>query len=321
MGDELTIGCRRHDGLDGTSRHIEVDLRHHPLLFEMLRSFTTLADQLNLSQAVRELGSTRQTVRRHVNQLEEAIGGPLFDVRDRRYELTELGRLMLPQALDLQARASAWLSGHLTERNGLPCLSARIGSWDFYQQQHAIGSIWKDEELLLAETFRAWSIAGGRIEHPHFDHVRQFTIIYRLTDAGWICVEFGPRSFYVVWFGEDYAKSSIGRTLGKLPGGEGFARMLDEAFHEVQQTQSARLDHIFTQVPYSGQQEPEPVAYKRLMLCGRFPDDSLAVISLVIPTSAVNIAELDPSRLVDVQQVVTVDYEKEEMLLSRFQTF
>lgn len=302
--------------MDGGSPHVDLNPRYYPLLFEMLRSFTTLAEQLNLSHAVRELGSTRQTVRRHVSQLEDAIGGPLFDVRDRRYELTELGRLMLPQALDLQARATAWVSGQLTQRDGLPCLSATIGDWDFFQQQHAIGCIWNDEELLLAETFRAWSLAGGRIEHPQFDHVRQFTIIYRLTDAGWICVEFGRRSFYVGWFGEDYAKSSIGRTLGKLPGGEGFARMLDEAFHEVQQTQSARLDHVFTQVPWGAKSELLPVSYKRLMLCGRFPDDSLAVISLVLPTRNVKIADLDPTRLLDVQTLVSVQYKKEEMTLS-----
>jgi hypothetical protein len=302
--------------LDGGAPQLDVNLRSHPLLFEMIRSFITLAEQLNLSHAVRDLGSTRQTVRRHVSQLEEAIGGSLFDVRDRRYELTDLGRLMLPQALDLQARANAWISGQLTERDGFPCISARVGDWDFYQQQHAIGSIWRDEDLLLAETFRAWSMAGGRIEHQHFDHVRQFTIIYRLTDAGWICVEFGRRSFYVGWFGEDYAKSSIGRPLGKLPGGEGFARMLDEAFHEVQQSQSARFDHVFTQVPWGQEAKLMPVAYKRLMLCGRFPDESLAVISLVLPTRHIQVAELDSQRLADVRELVTVEYEQEEMLLS-----
>jgi len=42
-----------------------------PLLYEMVRSFTVLADTLNLSQAVRLLGSTRQTVRRHIAQIEE----------------------------------------------------------------------------------------------------------------------------------------------------------------------------------------------------------------------------------------------------------
>ena len=43
---------------------------NQPLLFEMIRSFTTLAQTLNLSHAVAELNSTRQTVRRHISQLE-----------------------------------------------------------------------------------------------------------------------------------------------------------------------------------------------------------------------------------------------------------
>jgi len=38
----------------------------HAILFELLRSFTTLARTLNLSHAVKELRSTRQTVRRHI---------------------------------------------------------------------------------------------------------------------------------------------------------------------------------------------------------------------------------------------------------------
>ena len=44
---------------------------NQPLLFEMLRSFTTLARTLNLSHAVEELNSTRQTIRRHISQLED----------------------------------------------------------------------------------------------------------------------------------------------------------------------------------------------------------------------------------------------------------
>ena len=48
----------------------------HAILFELLRSFTTLARTLNLSHAVKELRSTRQTVRRHIAQLEEMRGTP-----------------------------------------------------------------------------------------------------------------------------------------------------------------------------------------------------------------------------------------------------
>ncbi|MEO1399352.1 MAG: LysR family transcriptional regulator, partial [Pseudomonadota bacterium] len=71
---------------------------NQPLLFEMLRSFTTLAKTLNLSHAVSELNSTRQTVRRHIALLEEMRGEVLFDVVNRRYELTEAGQAALPAA-------------------------------------------------------------------------------------------------------------------------------------------------------------------------------------------------------------------------------
>ena len=60
-------------------------------MFEMLRSFTTLAETLNLSHAVVLLGSTRQTVRRHIQQLEEMRGEALFEVHDRQYVLTDAG--------------------------------------------------------------------------------------------------------------------------------------------------------------------------------------------------------------------------------------
>jgi DNA-binding transcriptional LysR family regulator len=52
----------------------------NPLLFEMIRSFSKLAKTLNLSHAVHELSSTRQTVRRHIASLEEIKGENLFEV-------------------------------------------------------------------------------------------------------------------------------------------------------------------------------------------------------------------------------------------------
>ena len=65
---------------------------NQPLLFEMIRSFTTLAKTLNLSHAVSELNSTRQTVRRHIAQLEAVKGETLFTLESRQYHLTEAGR-------------------------------------------------------------------------------------------------------------------------------------------------------------------------------------------------------------------------------------
>ncbi|MEP1535849.1 MAG: LysR family transcriptional regulator [Paracoccaceae bacterium] len=272
----------------------------HPLLYEMIRSFVTLAKCLNLSRAVDELGSTRQTVRRHISQLEESMGVPLFSVQDRRYELTDDGVLALPEAKLLLARGKAWLSREITMADGLQHLTAEKGDWVFFQQEQPLSKIWtKDDNNLMRETFRAWAMSGGEIENKLMNHVRPFLIVFRHTAAGWVCTEFGEQSYYVAWFGKDFARSSIGRPLRQMPAGEEFATMLDEAFHRVEATQSSRLDYVFTYMPKTDGGPAHPVKYQRLMMGGRFPDGSSAVLSMITPRIDLEIFGLDDEKLKD----------------------
>ncbi|MDF1729002.1 MAG: LysR family transcriptional regulator, partial [Sulfitobacter sp.] len=248
------------------------------LLFEMIRSFVTMARVLNLSRAVTELKSTRQTVRRHISALEEAMNTDLFVLTDRQYELTETGRMALPDAQDILARGTTWLRGQSFSEGHLQRLAASGEGWDFRQQQQPLGAIWSDPSILLRETFRAWAMSSGQIESSLFSHVRPFLIIYRKTEAGWICVEFGEESVYVNWFGRDFARSSVGRQLRQMPAGEEFSHLLFQAFEEVQATQTARLDHVLTSMPRAGR-GVEPVVFQRLIMHGFFPDGSPAVQS------------------------------------------
>ncbi len=108
------------------------------LLFEMMRSFVTLAHTLNLSHAVAELVSTRQTVRRHIQQLEEAMGAPLFTIENRRYSLTKVGLEALPEARDILDRGKLWLDGKTRHADGMLRLShEEPNGWSFHQQQKA----------------------------------------------------------------------------------------------------------------------------------------------------------------------------------------
>lgn len=282
------------------------------LLFEMIRSFVTLAAKLNLSHAVRELGSTRQTVRRHISTLEEAMGKPLFYVDDRRYYLTEAGENALPDAKDILARGTTWLRGQSSSIGHLQHLRATVGAWDFYQEQQPLGLIWTDPSVLLRETFRSWSMAAGEIENPAFAHVRPYLIIYRKAEAGWICVEFGPKSVYVNWFGQDFARSSIGRPISQMPAGEEFSHLIYQSFDEVQATQLARLDHVFTRMPRGGTDDLAPVAYQRLILSGFFPDRSQAVMSLVLPVDTVRISGLDSVKLDMLDAVEPIPFKVED---------
>ena len=287
------------------------------LLYEMIRSFVTLASTLNLSHAVKELDSTRQTVRRHISQLEASMGAPLFLVEDRRYQLSPLGEKVLPTAKDILARGKLWLRGQSRMVGHLQRLHASAGDWIFYQQQQPLGNIWSDASVLLRETFRAWTMAGGEIESPDFAHVRPYLIIYRQSDLGWICVEFGQKSAYVNWFGQDYARSSIGRPISQMPAGEEFSNLIYEAFAEVQAAQMARLDHVLTRMPKAQDGGAAPVAYQRLILSGFFPDRSPAVMSLVVPVDEVNIDGIDMSQVRDLDPVVPMGFSVEDARFER----
>lgn len=288
------------------------------LLFEMIRSFVSLAATLNLSHSVKELNSTRQTVRRHISTLETAMGAPLFSVDDRQYSLTDAGRRALPGAEDILARGITWLRGQSSTIGCLQYLSATHEGWHFYQEQQPLGRIWSDQSVLLRETFRAWAMSAGEIENPLFEHVRPYLIIYRQADPGWICVEFGQKSVYVNWFGQDFARSSIGRPISQMPAGKEFSHLIYQSFAEVQATQTARLDHVFTHMPQKDGRMSSPVCYQRLILSGFFPDGSPAVMSLISPVDVVRITGLQPEDMAALDPVELMDFNTSD---ARFENY
>jgi hypothetical protein len=289
------------------------------LLFEMMRSFVTLARTLNLSHAVKELKSTRQTLRRHITLLEEEMGAQLFRVDDRRYSLTEEGVNALPEALNLVAKSTMWLRGTARHQQNLQRVSFGLpNGWTFDQQQHPLSRVWNKQSVLMREALRGWAMSGGHIESPLLAHVRPYLIVYRMSDAGWITVEFGEESFYVKWFGWAAARSNIGRTVGSLPGGEDFARLLEQPFDEVTDTQGARLDHVSTQVPKGDSGEIQPIRYARLMMGGCFPDGSQALFALVEAEPEIDIEGVNNADLPPIPADVMVNFDKNAAKFEHF---
>jgi hypothetical protein len=265
------------DAVDAQKRKESVGLLH-----EMLRSFTTLARTLNLTHAVRELGITRQTLRRHISLLEDAKGFPLFVVEDRQYQLTAEGERSLPEAENVLARGNAWLAGKSDIINGLQYLRhVEPDGWCHYQQQKPISYVFSSGGDMLPKVFRAWVLAGGELEHPELKAVRPFCTVSRRTEGNWLFTEVGEKSSFVSWFGWKVARSSVGSTLGDLPAGDAFGRLVNFAYQEIEGTEAARLDHVFTMMPYGEERIMLPIAYERLLLGARFPDKSFAMLSAV----------------------------------------
>ena len=255
------------------------------LFYEMLRSFTVLAKELNLSRTVSRLNSTRQTVRRHIRALEEYRGTELFSVNDRQYALTDAGRDALEGALDIVALSDAWMKNQSGQVRGLDQLRSKKTNGHYYHlQQQPISRIWNTGPALLRNCFNAWVASQGRIEAPEFQAVRAAVVIFRRLGEEWICVEVGAESSYSSWFGRDWALSSIGLKSADLPGGQGFGRLLVAPFEEVKRTEGVRLDHIVSELPREKGGAPVPISYQRLLLGCRFPDQSRGLVSVVVRT-------------------------------------
>jgi len=298
MDDQFTIKPGGVSKLDGRSLDITRKVKDFPLLFEMLRSFTTLARTLNLSHAVKELGSTRQTLRRHISQIEEMKGVALFEISERQYKLTEAGQKILPEALDLLAQAEAWAYGNTRQVDGLQYISSvHPDGWFFYQQQHRISRVFSASSPLLRDSVLAWTESGGQLEHSAMSGVRPMFNVFRKVDHNWLFTEVGDDSSFVSWVGWKNARSSIGRVMGQLPYGTSIERLMSLAYQEVEKTDSIRLDHIFTVLPLGDDAVPTPVVYERLLLGARFPDDSFAMISVARRTYDVEIEGVTPEML------------------------
>ncbi|MCG7493775.1 LysR family transcriptional regulator [Thalassobius sp. Cn5-15] len=259
------------------------ELKNHPLLFEMLRSFTTLAGTLNLSRAVEQLGSTRQTVRRHIATLEEIKGERLFLVDDRQYHLSEAGRHALQEAQDLQERGLAWLNNEAGHREGLyHIFKTPQDGWYFYLQQHGLGDLWSDESALLRAAVQCWAAACGDITHEALAPIRDFLMVFRRASVGWVCSGVGSKSSYASWYGQRWEYSAIGREVPLLPGGQAHAAQLHQPFEEIRASGGLRYDHVHTRMDRGEFGMNEPISFKRLLLGCRYPDGSFALASLVV---------------------------------------
>lgn len=268
------------------------------ILFELLRSFSKLAETLNLSKAVRELGSTRQTVRRHIRLLEERTGQVLFTLEDRQYHLTEAGRRALPEANELLARGAAWLNNSSGHINGLVHLAHQDEmGFSYYLQQHPLGDLWTGGTVLLQKGFQCWADAKGEIESEAFAPIRPFITVFRMLENDWVCAEVGSQSSYATWYGWQAERSSVGRGISNMPGGNGFSPLLSKPFADVHIHGGARLDHVHTQIDTQNDDTLVPISYQRLLLGCRFPDGSFALATLIDRTHNIRVDGLSDERI------------------------
>jgi DNA-binding transcriptional LysR family regulator len=270
-------------------------------LYEILRSFTTLATTLNLSETVEKLGVTRQTVRRHINTLEELKGVSLFELRNRSYTLTEAGAQCLVEAQTILDQTEGWLfdrSRRSRARGALERVTYTDDfGYSFHAQQHHLGRLWVDAPPLLQRSYEAWSRAELQLEHPEMEVIKPYRLVYRRLQNSWLCVEIGEASSYATWLGWEWAKSAIGRFSQDDPVGTDFDSFMSQAYHGVFSSGGARLDHIAGMIPRSRNGQAVPARFQRLLIGCVFPDGEPALSLVVARTNRVEIPGFDPNEI------------------------
>jgi hypothetical protein len=276
----------------------------------MLRAFVCLSRHLNLSKACDELGATRQTVRRHITELEAIKGDKLFEVEERRYRLTPIGRGSLAGARSILQQIDAW-SGQsaLTRQLSGGLESSRYTDADgrtFYSQQHPVSKIALNGLPLVRNALVAWGNAETQIEHKAMETIRPYSILFRKGPAGWVFVDVGPESAYAKWFGWAWSKSAIGKLMNEDDVGDEFNEFIAGAYSRIYNEGGVRYDHIFAYVSRDGG-EPMPGSFQRLLLGSVFPDGTPGLLVLAVITKQVEIDALNAANIPDLPPELIMD--------------
>ena len=258
--------------------------------FEMLLSYVTLAKTLNLSQAVKELNTTRQTIRRHIKDLETLRGGALFYYKERKYSLTDSGQKGLAEAHAVLNKANEWLLDETHVIGGLPTINTEFkDGFPFRAQCHPISKVWELGPSLLQEGLKAWMAAEFQIENPKLKKIRPYLVIYRKRGPEWIGVEIGLKSSFATWMGWDWAKSAIGSSFHNDPISSRADQFMIEAYETVARNGGVWYDHISTKLSRGASEKLVPVNYQRLVLAFYFPNGDPAVGALIARTNEISI--------------------------------
>lgn len=264
------------------------------IMHEMLRSFVTLAKFLNLTHAVNHLGSTRQTVRRHIELLQSLRGEKLLEFVDRQYVLTRAGALALVEAEQILLLGDAWMRKEVRVVDGLTAvLYDSNAEVPYFSQQHSIDTIWASGTPRIQKGLLCWIESKAQLEAPEFDAVRDYLLAYRRHHREWLCVSIGEKSSYATWLGWSWAKSAIGKPLSDDPMASEADQYVSQSYDSILRSGGLRIDHVYTRIARTHGGAPEPITYQRLILRCMFPNGDYALVTLVDRTTAIKIVDVN----------------------------
>ena len=248
-------------------------------LIEMLGTFLVLAETLNVTHTEQIVGSTRQTIKRHIKALETLRGHALFTVFDKNYSLTDEGIRAIPPATQLILDAANWAKGLNNIGPFIPIYSSYTDQDDYiYLEQKGLGDVFVSATPFMKDCIIAWLRSDGNLSALH--EVRKFGMLFRFSGSHWVLTEVGDNASTVSWFGSAWHKSCLGQSVEYLPASNDLDPIIQTSYGSLSEVLSIRLDHICTQFPKFGHVGKVPVSYKRLLLNTTFENGAPALLIL-----------------------------------------
>lgn len=259
-----------------------------------LVSFAALARFKRMSDAVEFLGVSRQTIGRHMDFLDENLGGPVMKSAGRYHELTSLGESLKGSADTLlQQVYSMSGTGGLRSlvSDGLQQTWLKTEDSEYLGQQHPLWRVYDDSPELIQKGFDIWKSANLNFFADEVQDLLPYVLTYRHTPSGWVCMHVGEKSAYAEWFGWEWAKSAVGALAGDAVSGSDYFRFTSVGFLEVMNTGSCRLDHHQIKNAVKGPEPSKDVNYHRLTMSFVLPNKAPILATLVSLSDSVDLTK------------------------------
>ncbi|MGI9352061.1 MAG: helix-turn-helix domain-containing protein [Rhizobiaceae bacterium] len=263
--------------------------------FEMIRSYVAFADTLNLVEASKQLNLTRQTIHRHIKDLQELKGEIFFDRVGNKFVLTSEGKKAWTEAKSLLVHSSQWLQGGYSVDTEF---SKKIFADDdeyLFIQEHPLIDVWHISPPLIQEGLKCWVEANGQLEHRLMKKIRPYLILFREHQNRWLCIEVGDKSSIASWLGWKWAKSAIGTFLDTSEIVSKNGRQMTDGYQNAAASGGVCYEHICARLPRHSSDKLHPVNYQRLTFSFLLPNYEKVLASLVVRTNNIAIDGVDLS--------------------------
>lgn len=225
------------------------------LLFGYVRSFVKLAYLGDVQKVASSLGNTRQSVKRHILELENLLNAQLFEHVGTVSTLTSIGALWLPKAQEFFEVASAFLSRRGASRA------------EYQSSQVPLRMLLNDpsNSELLRQFARAWLAGDQTLSCSKLAPFIEDCVIYERQNGRWVSKKIGNKSAYYKWFGNEIALRSEGRLLEDMETGSDLEAEVAFLLDGIYVRGGLHFSEVACNLFAPGKYGRQPLLYQRLL--------------------------------------------------------